>query len=278
MSSQKAPARNRNAARIFAVFAVACATQLHAQPVGEFSLETVERLGRAIYERDMAAWRATDVLRHENKAGRVADSEMSKILGWIVVGTPEEPVVKFIAEGPQGPYSVFAAASFRDKRRAIASEPPPKRVLTEAELTQFRARQLAIAQIKRRCSDTYNTVVLPNVEGDGFLVYALAATALPDVMVLGGHYRIAVSQDGRRIARTEALFRTCLTASLKPSMVGEMQKDVIVTREAVVVVHDVSRAPLETHVFLSLLHNRNIGVATGPQTVWIVSQGKIRRP
>lgn len=251
------------------VLLAAYAAQAHSQPIRDFDLATIERLGRAIYDQDVAAWRASDVLLSENRAGRIADSEMAKIRGWIVVGTPEEPLVKFIAEGEQGLYAASAYAFYRDEQRARTAEPPPKGPLTETELSHFRARQLAIRHLKRRCSDRYNTVVLPNAGGEGFLVYVLAATGEREVMVVGGHYRFTVSSDGNQIVQADELSMSCLTVSLKPKA-GEVPVAAVVT-------HLVSSTPVETHVFLSLLHNSDIAVAVGPETVWMVSKGKIRR-
>ncbi len=262
-----------NAARdlILALGILACPPLAVAQqPIRDFDLATVERLGRAIYEHDIAAWRATDVLLSENKAGRIADSDMTRISGWIVVGTPEERVVKFVAEGEQGPYAVSAYAFYRDRERATGAVPPAKGPLTEAEASHFRARQLAVPHVKRRCSDRYNIVVLPDTDSKGFLVYALAATGERDVMVVGGHYRFTVSADGRQIVQADELSLSCLTVSLKPPPGTEALTVVVVS-------HHVSSRPLETHVFLGLIHNRDIAVATGPETVWMVSKGKIRR-
>ena len=256
----------RNIKQILVIFAVACASQVNSQPVREFSLETVERLGKAIYEQDLVAWSATDILRAENKAGEVPDSEMAKIKGWIVVGTPEAQVVKFIADGEQGPYAVKAYAFYSDEKRATAgaARPPSKGALTEPEHAQFRARKLALEHVKRRCSDRLNAVVLQDRDGGGFLVYVLAATTVPNVMVVGGHYRFTVSPDGRQIVQTDELSRACLMLSLNPS-----DKHVVVS-------HQISNAPIETHVFLSLLHRMDIGVVVASsQTLWIFSKGKM---
>ena len=109
-----------------------------------------------------------------------------------------------------------------------------------------------------------NTVILPNTDGGGFLVYVLATTTVPNVMVLGGHYRFTVTPDGRKIVQADELSRTCLTLDLKPS-----DKHVVVT-------HHVSNAPIETHVFLGLLHKMDIGVViAASETLWIFSKGKM---
>lgn len=266
------PSLRCRVAQLAAALVTACAAEAHSQPIREFDLQTVERLGRAIYEHDLTAWRATDALLHDNKAGRVSDAEMAKIRGYIVAGTPDESVVKFIAEGPEGPYPVSVLRIYRDEQRARAAGPLAKQPLTEAERAQYRARQLALSQITQRwhCSERYNTVILPNTDGDGYLVYVLAATTKPGLMMVGGHYRITVSADGNRVIQTDELSRSCLTVELKPPQGAQKL-------ESVVVLHLVSDAPVETHVFLNLLHRMDIGVTTEKRALWLVSKGRIRR-
>ena len=259
----------RMASRLAVLCAIAaCAAEGHAQPIRQFEQQTVERLGRALYEHDIAAWRATDSLMQSNKSGQLADAEMAKIRGWIVVGPAGGLVVKFIAEGPDGPYPVYVAAVYTDEQRARTTPPPTRSPLTEPEQARFRARQLAASQIATRCAERYNTVVLESPDGEGYLVYLLAATAKPRLMVVGGHYRVTVSPDGNRVIRTEPLSRSCLTVELGP-LPGTTEP------AHIMVSHIVSLAPVETHVFLNFLHRTDIYVTTDDAALWLVSKGKV---
>lgn len=261
--------RVRSLVVVSAVSAI-CAAEAHSQMIRQFDPQTVERLGRAIYEHDIAGWRATDSLVHANRAGQVSDSEMAKIKGWIVVGPAAEPIVKFIGEGPEGLHPVYVAAVYTDEKRARTAAPPSREPLTEAERARFRARQLAISQITQRCSERYNTIVLASEEDEGYLVYLLAATGKPRLMMVGGHYRVTVSADGNRVIRTEPLSRSCLTVELEPLPGSTEPAHVMVS-------HIVSLAPIETHVFLNLLHRKDIWVTTDDAVLWLVSKGKVQR-
>lgn len=239
-----------------------------AQPIRQFDTQTVERLGRAIYDHDIAAWRATDSFMQSVRAGQIPDAERAKIKGWIVVGPAGGLVVKFIGEGPEGLYPVYVAAVYTDEQRARTTPPPSKGPLTEEERARFRARQIAIAQITQRCSERYNTVVLPNEQEEGYLVYLLAGTAKPRLMMVGGHYRVTVSADGNRVIRTEPLSRSCLTVEVKPPPGSTELAGIMVS-------HIVSLAPIETHVFLNYLHRVDIHVTTDDAALWRVSKGKV---
>jgi hypothetical protein len=252
------------------VVVAACAAEGHAQPIRQFDQQTVERLGRELYQHDIAAWRATDSLMHSNKAGQLADPEMAKIKGWIVVGPEGGLVVKFIGEGPDGPYPVYVAAFYTDEQRARSAAPPTRAPLTDAERARFRARQAAASQaLSLRCAERYNTVVLDNPEGEGFLVYLLAASAKPRQMVVGGHHRVTVSADGNRIIRSEPLSRSCLTVETGPLPGTNEPAKIMVT-------HVVSLAPIETHVFLNYLHRTDLYVTTDDAALWLVSRGKVQ--
>jgi hypothetical protein len=129
----------------------------------------------------------------------------------------------------------------------------------------WRARQLALGSGFRACSPSYAAVVVPE-EGERpgpWIVYLLAESTQPDRVVLGGHHRIRVSTDGSEILAREPLARSCMTSKLGAdgAILG--------------VTHLISEQPLETHVFLSLLHGVTVGVATG-SGLWLVEEGRIR--
>ena len=75
------------------------------------------------------------------------------------------------------------------------------------------------------------------------------------VIHAGGHHRLLVSPDGRRVLSQFAFTKACLT--MKPDIAEDERL------ASVVVSHLVSDTPTEMHVFLSLLHRQPIYVPEG---------------
>jgi hypothetical protein len=151
----------------------------------------------------------------------------------------------------------------RDSLARVAADPD--------ERAAFAARQSAIAKLPGVCRQGYNSVVLKDVEGDGWLVWLLAPSPAKDVIPFGGHYRFSVSADGQTVNRVDALSASCLTMSAKPELPPGA------TSPMLYVTHIVSPTPVETHVFLGLLYRMPIVVGTGKDTVWVVENGKVSR-
>lgn len=118
--------------------------------------------------------------------------------------------------------------------------------------------------------DGYNSIVIEDPSGPGWLVYWLAATAQAGVIPVGGHYRFTVSADGTTVERADRLSLSCLAIDRRSVPAGAETAAVFVT-------HLVSDTPVETHVFLSLLHDVPFAVGTAPDTIWFVDGGKILR-
>jgi hypothetical protein len=144
---------------------------------------------------------------------------------------------------------------------------PATPVLTPEELTQYNARMLALDNIDDACSKTYNTIVLPDPESDNWLVWAIAATTEPGVMVVGGHYRFTVAEDGSEILRTDRFFTGCLNLS-SPDVPRGAQSFHSVG-------HVISLTPLETHVFTSLGWPDQFYVGTNDGKAWRLDKGRI---
>lgn len=231
-------------------------------PIRAFDIPTVERLGAAIYRQDRAAWLATDALRA--KFPNLADSG---VRGWIVVGEGGAERVRFLRRtdggGLEAGYDIIV-----DGKGAGPVVEPADRTLSDEERTAFAARQTAIAAAPPRCREGYNTAVVEDPDGDGWLVWLLAPSLSADAVPVGGHYRFTVSQDGRTLERTDALSASCLLMDRRPP-----EKDGATTM--MFVTHIVSPEPVETHVFLSLLYRTPIAVGTRDKKVWLVEGGKI---
>jgi hypothetical protein len=118
----------------------------------------------------------------------------------------------------------------------------------------------------RKCTRTYNTVVLSDVRGGQvvWLVYLLAASQDADDVVLGGHYRVTVNANGTEILKSEPLSKSCIVGKRDKGAAGLM------------VTHVLDPEPIETHVFASLAYGVPIYVATEKGS-YAVENGRIRQ-
>ena len=143
----------------------------------------------------------------------------------------------------------------------------PDHLLSEQ---QRRARDTAIAALKGRLFNIrYHYVVLKDPERAGLLVYALAKGSKPGDIVLAGHFRVSVSDDGTKALRVDALSRSLLVANPKAES-PEGYTPVIDVMSQIV-----SDRPLETVVYTNLITGRPIFVATMDRRLWIVKDGRI---
>jgi len=244
------------------ILGLACSLRGEIRP---FDQATLERLGMAIYEQDIRAAAATDLLF----AQRI-DPQAEGLRGWVVEGDAKAMLVRFVRE-KAGVTEAFYDVSFVG-RKAPTIAVPANRQLTAAQTAQFKARSLAGKSIARPASRNYNIVILPDPERDGLLVYALAATTEPDSIMVGGHYRFMVSKDGEKIERSDELFRSFMVLSTKPKDLppGAIPQALFMTTL-------VSDLPLETHVYLSLLHRSTFMVGTPDKHIWEIQKGKMKR-
>lgn len=230
--------------------------------IRKFDKPTIEKLGVAIFDQDIRASTATDLL-----FAKKIDPEKEGLRGWIVEGDAKKMLVRFVRE-KDGVLEAFYDVMFDGQKTAIAE--PKDRKLSDEQLAQFRARSLALKNITRAASRSYNCVILRDPESDGFLVYALAATTEANAVMVGGHYRFTISRDGERLERSDELFRSFMVLSTKPKDLPSGA-----TLEALSMTTLVSDMPLETHVYLSLLHRMAFYVGTPDRHVWKVQDGKM---
>ncbi len=227
------------------------------------AIEAAETLGRAIYEQDVVAARATDAL-----LAAASGESRSGLMGWIVTGTSARPVVQFIGKAGDVYVTQFDIV-FRDGQPPQVNHLVPARELQGDDLGMFLARQAAVAAIpSSRCSKKYNPIVLPNSGdgGNGWLVYLLAATTNEHEVLIGGHYRATASRNDGKLLSFEPLSNSCLTLST----VGEHGGSVI----ALVMSQVLTDTPIETHVYLNLLHKITFYVMTEPG-MWAITDGSI---
>jgi hypothetical protein len=254
----------RVAKRFFAALLLAPLAGAAQNPIRELGLDVVEELGREIYRHDMAAAAATDIMLDQGLA-----LDDYPLRGWVITENAAGLLVTFIGEYDGEYKALFDVRPDRNTRPSFALA--EQRALSSEEAAQFRARMSAEAELKEPCSERYNSVVLQDPESDGWIVYWLAATMEPGAIVIGGHYRVMVSANGEEIIAADRLSRSCMV--IEPpadSAAGDAVAAAVVT-------HLVSSTPVETHVFLSLLHRKPIYVATGTDTIWAVEAGSIRK-
>ena len=242
----------RIAAALLAL-ALGCASGPKPDPA---HFAAVESLGRRIYESDRAAWMATD-------AALAAGAQQMPIQGWITNPREDGWLVRFV--GPCGG-EVCALMDVRVDRAGNATPHATGTPLLEDDLAQWQARQLAVQTDFRRCTPSYNTVVLSDVRNGQqvWLVYLLAASRKEGDVVLGGHYRVTVNGNGTQVLKSEPLSKSCVTAQRDPKTAGVM------------VTHVLDPEPIETHVFASLAYRTPVYVAT-EQGLFAVENGKIAK-
>ena len=240
------------------------AAQDSSPEIRQFDIPTLEKLGHDIYVQDQAAWHASDALLALHPQ---ADLVREKVRGWIVEERPEGQLVRFVRDSDGGPEFAYDI-SYSGGKAAVSV--PPDRHLTDDEKAQFAARSLAIKSITQRCGDNYNTVVLKDPAGPGWIAWALAATHNPNLVMAGGHRRLTISADGAQVLQMDALSRTCAVLQKGTAPAGSKVAGLFTTQL-------VSTVPVETFVFLSLSQGIPIFVGTPDRVVWRVADGKIQQ-
>jgi hypothetical protein len=218
-----------------------------------------ERLGEALYVQDTVAAKATKFLLRE--AGLPEPGEMN---GWIVVAEGNGYLTRFIKEDGENLDVVYDVRINMEGDGKVSRS--NLRPLSGTEAAMFRARQNAMRAAPKECSENYNTVTLEDPDSDGWLVYVLAAT-MEDVIVVGGHSRVKVTADGRKIVSVTRLSKSCLVLEKpNPSKATEPT--------AFYVSHPAGNIPSEIHVYLNYLHGYEVFVVTA-RGKWLVMNGKI---
>jgi hypothetical protein len=219
-----------------------------------------EKIGKAIYLQDLIAAQATDVV-----LSRPADSSLKTVKGWIVTRDNEGYLVRFINETNKEMRPVFDVRITADDQKTFHDKNLPP--LSDEQKAMFLARQNALKSALLRCSDRHNTVVLSDPDSDNWLVYVLAATTNPHKIIVGGHSRVSVSKDGKKVISVTPLSKSCLT-------IDKSNIPKAASPAAFYVSHVIDDTPSETHVYLNYLHGYDIYVVTETR-FWHISKGEI---
>lgn len=234
------------------------------EPIRALPLPTIVQLGKELYLRDKMAASAFDALfAAEPGAGKLP------LRGWITELDPEHPRV-YLIQQRDGLDTLAYTVTFHPPE-APKVENKQGAPLPDFVAKRFAARLAAIAAIPKFMTKTYNFEVLDEPDGNGYLVYALAATKNPDEIVAGGHYRVTVTSEGK-VQQVDALSRSFLVLPKQAAGAPEDSKPAGIT-----MTHIVSDTPVETHVYLSLLHKTPLYVITSKKDIWKVRDGEITK-
>ena len=218
-------------------------------------------IGRQIFAQDKASSRATDVW-----LARVPEERRRQGHGWVTLGGPPWKVA--FLEGPPGAERVSYEVSFPadvDPGSGILTAVEPSRPLEEAETLRRRMVRTAAAAVKTSCGTPMNPVVLPPDGDEGWRVYFLNSTSRRGEMVLGGHLRVRVSDDGGAALGVDRLSQ-CLV---------QQQASVGAGTAALVVGTPLFDAPNEGHVFTAMSNGLPLYLGTyktPPGRVWIIAE------
>src|SRR5262245_49709774 len=120
--------------------------------------------------------------------------------------------------------------------------------------------------VKDHCSGTYRAVAVmpPEAPKDRIVIYDIGEAPASQGIMLGRHYRVETTLDGKGVLLGEPSTTGCVI--LPPAAADATAPSAIA--------HDLSPAPNEYHVFLSLMYGRRFEVVTQAGH-WLVEHGRI---
>jgi hypothetical protein len=229
-------------------------------------------LGTAIYFQDKASAIGTDALRE-----KVPDFERRNLAGWLTIragddeGRPLNAYKVMFLTDEQPPRLAFDIhVPIRGKPEVKEVSPPMK--LDEPGVKLFTARQAALRAVPKG-DRGLNPVIFPGAAVDrpeSIVVYVLSGEQTPGEMVFGIHYRVLVSGDGKIVKEVLPLSKSHLV--IPPP---EQTLPPGATPVSAFVTHLVTDWPLETHVFVSLLHHKQPIMVGTRRGVWRVAGDQI---
>jgi hypothetical protein len=228
------------------------------------AIERARGLGRQLYLLDKISAIGTDVLM-EN-VPRPQDHGLRGSLTFQDGDGSGKPKKSFTVSffnadtPPKLAYEIHIAPETKPRFEALS----PPREASPGMQEMIRARQTAIEALPEH-RQPINPVLLPGEKGE-VVVYLIAGTTRPGLAVFGKHHRARVSADGRTLLSLEPLSKSILELPLALPP-GAKEAGLAVT-------HIISETPIETHVFVSLLHKLPVYVGTS-RGLWKVDGDKI---
>jgi len=224
----------------------------------------MEQTARAMFEQDQAVAQVTD---HLVECCDLLSTE--RLVGWATSEMEGGDIrVTYVSlSEDKTPYAAFSAvASLDGEVRGAADVRDPPRPLAGRELAQYRARMLAMTSGVEMCSSRYNTVAMPEENGD-WMIYLLRTTLDADAIPAGIHYRFRISASGNEILEQRRYTNACmlLPKASPPALT--------------IITHHLDPHPTEVHLYLTLSTEQTLLVMTGddsgPQSIWAVGEGRI---
>lgn len=232
-------------------------------PEQQMQVDQAAKLGRLLFEHDAAAAQASAFLREQPIAAEMRSE------GWITVRNGEDWLVPFLFTSDDEQTTLHTvritssgAPTLDDVIDVQQADVPQQQMFTALQTVKARMPPLP------KCTKDVNHVVLPAEEAgkSGWLVYLLAATREPGVVVAGGHHRFLISSDGKEVLEHFEFARPCATIPVGPEFA------------APILSHATSPTPTEVHVFLSYAHRSPVLVTVNqPHAVWGVSGSRIEQ-
>lgn len=230
-------------------------------------VETSVRRGNLLYAYDQAAWHGTDefLARHKALQGREG--------GYVVTGTLQQTVLVFYDKAKR---EALFRATFNGSKMINAGQPNAgSETLTPMELRMIRARELAFeafvaSKVSICTKGKANVAVLPpETPGGPVTAYLMSPQVDLNVLPLGGHYSVTVSEDGKT-GPVRKFTNTCVNLPLSGTD-GKGGK-----LAALSITHLLDPVPTELHVFSSLTGRKPIYVLTTTnRRIWNVRDGTV---
>lgn len=222
-----------------------------------------EERGRLIYAYDQAAWHSTDEMQRD-----VPPAELPKTGGWVV--EPHDDLLRVTYySSDSGTPAAFFSADMRGSTvvRTHVFKSGDDRALSARASRMAEARSAAAKNIPSGfCTSgpPNNVVLAPSAASDPVPVYFLTSQVKTGEYPFGGHYEFDVASDGS-VSEPRLFSRSCLNMSPPPNVPQAMAA----------VTYPLGSVPSEIHVWLSLWMGRPLLVATGPDRLWMVTNGHI---
>ncbi len=221
--------------------------------------ESVEKLGREIYELDLAAASATDQI---STIGLRSDK---RVKGWITEPTASGIRVTMVGLNESAiPVALYVSEVDRSGKPINAptknSDPTP---LSVTQSALYSARSNALNSKFEPCSKSYNTVAIPT--SSGISVYLLPGTTDPRVAPIGGTYRVDFDATGQVQLATRAYTKSCIALQKDEKSVGMM------------ITHLMDNFPTEVHTYWSLWAHSPMYVGiVNTKDLWSITNGELK--
>lgn len=258
---------------ITCVFLFSCAAtnnvgkppQSPSNPLSEVErayISQIEASGLLMYEKDIRAANATDIL-----LSKIRPEDYPNFVGWVTYPNKDDFTVSFYEQGDSG-FRIIADVIYSKQEKPVINL-SPSRSTTQLEVSMLSARIAALSKGANSCSDRFNTVVIPSQHSDLWDVYVLAATTDPKLVQVGGHVKVSVSKETSEVIDVMPLSKSCIALDKSGD---DLPKDASIS--ALTVSHIVSPMPVAIHPYLNLLHNINLAVMS-ERGLWMIKSGKV---